>query len=326
MKNHQTQTIRQLRPASTTDVLPPVQRYAPACRTEISNDSDSRITHPSSVALLAKEDHESRLEPAGQNPPSATEQPTRASKPKSRNGKIARLPHPVRDMINRMLRNNIPHSKISDALTEHGVTATPRNISNWKTRGGYREWCDQQDRALETRLLQDNLVEHLRTTDATQLSEVGLQLAATQLSQFFLKSDVREQLTADPEKFSTTINVLCRLTRQLHRLQKYRDDSARELGPKHAPERLKREVEKDLEATRHIYSAEKLGQTIHDYDIPHRNFISKNPRAYLSLEDSDQNSDRSPADPLTFLSTLVSGLKNGPPGKPAASSNPIPAL
>ena len=30
-------------------------------------------------------------------------------------------------------------------------------VSNWKTRGGYREWCLEQDRALETRLLQDNL-------------------------------------------------------------------------------------------------------------------------------------------------------------------------
>jgi hypothetical protein len=238
----------------------------------------------------------------------------------SRNGKIARLPHPVRDMVNRMLRNNIPHSKISDALTEHGVTATPRNISNWKTRGGYREWCDQQDRALETRLLQDNLVEHLRTTDATQLSEVGLQLAATQLSQFFLKSDVREQLAADPEKFSTAINVLCRLTRQLHRLQKYRDDSARELGYKHVPERIKREVEKDLEATRHTYSAEKLGQTIDDYDIPHRNFISKNPRAYLALEDSDQDLSRPPADPLHALSTLTSLLKDKASAKPTPSA------
>jgi hypothetical protein len=228
-------------------------------------------------------------------------------------------------MVNRMLRNNIQHSKISDALTEHGVTATPRNISNWKTRGGYREWCAQQDQALETHLSQDNLIGHLRTTDATQLSEVGLQLAATQLSRFFLKTDIREQLTADPEKFSTAINVLCRLTRQLHRLQKYRDDSARELGYKHNPERIKREVEKDLESTRNTYSAEKLGQTIHDYDIPHRNFISKNPRAYLSLEDSEQDVSRPPADSLSLISTLTSALKNGRSSNPAPSNSTSPS-
>jgi hypothetical protein len=267
-------------------------------------------------------EHATRVEPATiQNPVSSSQHPAQPAPRKvSRNGKIARLPYAIRDMINRMLRNNIPHSKISEALTEHGVTATPRNISNWKTRGGYREWCDQQDRAVETRLLQDNLVEHLRTTDATQLSEVGLQLAATQLSQLFLKQNASEQLTADPEKFSLAVNALCRLNRQLYRLQKYRDDSARELGPKHDPERLKREVEKDLESTRNTYSAEKLGQTIHDYDIPHRNFISKNPRAYLSLEDSDQASTRSLVDPLRALSNFASLLKTASI-KPAAPSD-----
>jgi hypothetical protein len=179
-------------------------------------------------------------------------------------------------MVNRMLRNNIPHSKIVGALDEHGIIVTQRNVSNWKTRGGYRDWCVEQDRAVETRLFQDNLLEHLRTTDASQLSEVGLQLAATQLSQFFLKPDIREQLTAEPEKFSPAINVLCKLNRQLHRLQKYRDDCAKELGSQENPERLKRDVEHGLEITRNVYSAAKLGQSPREPNIPHRNFIHKN--------------------------------------------------
>jgi len=179
-------------------------------------------------------------------------------------------------MVNRMLRNNIPHSRIVGALDEHAIIVTERNISNWKTRGGYREWCVEQDRALETRLHQDNLIEHLRTTDATQLSEVGLQLAATQLSQFFLKPDVREQLTAEPEKFSPAINVLCRLTRQLHRLQKYRDDCAKELGSQHNPARIKHETEETLERTRDTYSSFIPENAPIDPEVPHRNFIPKN--------------------------------------------------
>src|SRR5207247_1465604 len=110
----------------------------------------------------------------------------RAFKPKARNGKIARLPYAQRDMVNRMLRNNIPHDKIRGALEEHNITVTERNISNWKTRGGYRDWCFEQDRAIENHLVQDNLMEHLRKHDATDLPEIGLQLAATNLSQFFL--------------------------------------------------------------------------------------------------------------------------------------------
>jgi hypothetical protein len=179
-------------------------------------------------------------------------------------------------MINRMLRNNIPHSQIVDALDELQFKLTERNISNWKTRGGYRDWCIAQDRALETRLLQDNLLEHLRKNDASQLAEVGLQLAATQLSQFFLKPETRQQLANEPEKLARTIGILCRLARQIHILQKYRDQSAKELGPEHNPERLKHETDETLENIRDVYSAEKIGESINEPDISHRNFLPKN--------------------------------------------------
>ena len=43
---------------------------------------------------------------------------TRPGRP--RNGKIAHLPAPERDMVNRMLANNLPHIKIVAALDERG--------------------------------------------------------------------------------------------------------------------------------------------------------------------------------------------------------------
>jgi hypothetical protein len=179
-------------------------------------------------------------------------------------------------MLNRMLRNNIPHSQIVDALDELQFKLTERNISNWKTRGGYRDWCIAQDRALETRLLQDNLLAHLRTNDASQLAEVGLQLAATELSQFFLKPETRQQLSAEPEKLARTIGILCRLARQIHILQKHRDQSAKELGDQHNPELCKRENDEFIESLRDTYSAEKPAQSINDPGISHRNFFPKN--------------------------------------------------
>lgn len=201
---------------------------------------------------------------------------TRASRPKARRGKIARLPYAVRDMINRMLRNNIAHSTIVEALDEHNIKVTERNVSNWKTRGGYRDWCIEQDRALETRLLQDNLTEHLRTNDASQLPEVGLQLAATQLSQIFLQPNIQQQLISDPDKYARTIGILCRLARQIHNLQKYRDDAAKELGSEHNPERIRRETERALEITRDTYSSFIPENAPVDPEVPHRNFIPKN--------------------------------------------------
>jgi hypothetical protein len=254
MRNPKSKTIRKIGPASTTS---PLASGRHACSPSAKNG------------------------PQKQPPPSAEPSAPFESRithhvSRTRNGKIARIPFEARDMVNRMLRNNIPHSQIVEALDELQFTVTERNISNWKTRGGYRDWCIAQDRALETHLLQDNLLAHLRTNDASQLAEIGLQMAATELSQFFLKPETRQQLSSEPEKLSRTIGILCRLARQIHVLQKYRDQSAKELGDEHHPERLKRDTEQNLDEIRDVYSAEKVGQSINEPDISHRNFLPKN--------------------------------------------------
>src|SRR5438552_1947332 len=69
-----------------------------------------------------------------QNPVSSIEHPASSiqTAPKRiRNGKIARLTFIERDMVNRMLRDNIPYEKIVGALDEHGTRVTERNVSNW---------------------------------------------------------------------------------------------------------------------------------------------------------------------------------------------------
>jgi hypothetical protein len=261
MRNPKSKTIRKIGPASTTSILP-TRTCPPHADNGTQASSQPRNT-----------EHATRFTPAI-NP--SLHQSNNPSAARTRNGKIARLPFPARDMVNRMLRNNIPHSQIVEALDELQLKVTERNISNWKTRGGYRDWCIEQDRALETRLLQDNLLAHLRTNDASQLAEIGLQMAATELSQFFLKSETRAQLNTEPEKLARTIGILCRLARQIHVLQKYRDQSAKELGDEHHPERLKRDTDETLENLRDIYSADKPAQSVNDPDISHRNFLPKN--------------------------------------------------
>lgn len=200
---------------------------------------------------------------------------TRASTPHTRNGKIARLPCVERDMVNRMLRDHVKYSEIVGALEEHGFLVTERNVSNWKTRGGYKAWRLEQDRALQDRLRQDNLLEHLRQHDAGQLPEVGLQIAATNMSQFFLDPQTQQQLATEPEKYSRPLADLCRVARHIHTLQKYRDDAAKELGRAYNPELLKRQAEEDVERTRSIYSAAKLGERPGDPLTPRRNYLPK---------------------------------------------------
>src|SRR5437879_10188272 len=114
-------------------------------------------------------------------------------------------------MVNRMLHNHVPHAKIVGALDWFGIHVTQRNVSNWKTRGGYKEWCAEQERQLHLSRLQDHLKDYLRKNDASQLPEVGLQLASTQISSMLLQSETAQKLAADPEKYTQVMDVLCRL-------------------------------------------------------------------------------------------------------------------
>jgi hypothetical protein len=115
----------------------------------------------------------------------------------------------------------------------------------------------------------------MRKDDASQLPEIGLQLAATHLSEFFAKPDTRQQLASCPEKFTKTLGILCRLAGQIQSLQKYRDDSARALGYKHNPERIKRETEADIESVRDTFCSYIPDTAPRDPEIPHRNFIPR---------------------------------------------------
>ena len=50
------------------------------------------------------------------------------------NGKIARLPKPVRDHINHWLLDEVAYPDIIQRLDDHGKDLTPDNISQWKKR------------------------------------------------------------------------------------------------------------------------------------------------------------------------------------------------
>src|SRR5882672_11750237 len=152
-----------------------------------------------------------------------------------RNGRVASLPRVQRDMVNRMLWNAVPYKNIVIALDETGYTVTERNISNWAT-GGYLEWGFEQEHVLQNRLDQDYLLDFLRRDDAPELPEVGLQAAATRLSQVLLQKLARAD---DPEahldNYSRLVDLLCRLNREIAATQKVRDDSRRTLGREYDP-------------------------------------------------------------------------------------------
>lgn len=212
---------------------------------------------------------------------------------KPRNGKIAHLPHLERDMVNRMLANNVPHTSIVEALYERGFQVTARNVSNWKTRGGYKEWRAAQEQALELRTFQDNLSEFLRRHDAAELSEVGLQSAATTISALLLRPDLMREIAADPQKYSKIIEMQCRIAREIQALQKDRDLAAKPLNP----ERIKRQEAHTVDGIRNIYSGEP-DKSLNEPGTPHRNFIPR------ELDPLLPSLTRSPADTLKMMENL----------------------
>jgi len=244
---------------------------------------------------------------------------TRASAPRIRNGKIACLPKLERDMVNRMLHNHIPYSKIVGALDELQINVTERNVSNWKTRGGYKEWCVEQERQINLSRLQDNLTDYLRKNDAGQLPEVGLQIAATQLSHLLLQPDAVQKLTAEPEKYSKVVDMLCRLATHIQSLQKDRDEGVKRASHRHTTEFLKREDEEFMDQLRQTYTG-KIGNSAREPDIPHRNELPK--RDELPFREKD------PKRP-TFMEQMEYARKNGrtifgSPLKPKPSENTTP--
>src|SRR6266404_1923713 len=203
--------ITSLEPIATMSQLP-------ACRAEAPSEG----RHPVTIIMATGSSVQSR-----------------ASRPHIRNGKIARLPKLERDMVNRMLYNNVPYSKIVAALGELEIKATERNISN-------------------------------RKTDPSQLPEVGLQVAATQLSSMLLQPEAAQQLAADPKKYSEVVDMLCRLSTQISALQKDRDQAVKKAAIRGTSEHCKHEDEKTVEEIRLAYSS-KIGKGPKDPNVPHRN-------------------------------------------------------
>jgi hypothetical protein len=152
-----------------------------------------------------------------------------------RHGRVARLPRVQRDMVNRMLWNGIPYKNIVAALDDAGFAVSEKNISNWAT-GGHLEWRLEQEAVLDNRLNQEYLLSFLRRDDAPELPEVGLQAAATRLSQVLLaKLDRADDPEANLENYTRLVELLCRLNRELGTTQKSRDDSRRTLGREYDP-------------------------------------------------------------------------------------------
>ena len=87
--------------------------------------------------------------------PSPDAQPSsRICKARTRNGKVARLPKPLRDRINLLIRDGLSYRAILKKLGDDAQDLTLNNLSEWK-RGGYVDWLEELHWAEELRAWQE---------------------------------------------------------------------------------------------------------------------------------------------------------------------------
>jgi hypothetical protein len=231
-------------------------------------------------------------------------------------------------MVGRMLWNGVPYKNIVAALDECGFSATERNISNWAT-GGYLDWRLEQEFVLQNRLDQDHLVDHLRRQDASELPEVGLQAAATRVSQILLQKTARAaDLEANLDKFSALVDVLCRLNREIGILQKQRDDSRRSLGRAYDPERIKDTDELVVNDMERLYSNPPADSTLARPANPPA--LPPEPTStFLAQQDAEEAEARAEAGQIRTLAMLKAfaakgGATGGKNNCPNGHSTPTP--
>jgi len=219
-----------------------------------------------------------------------------------------------------MLTLNTPQDEIVSALKELGIPVNQQNISNWKTRGGYRDWCLAQEHATRLRIHQDSLIDLLRRHDAPDVPEIGLQAAATQLSTFFLTAEALQLLASDPKEYERRVSMLHRISGQLKTLQQSRDTAAKALGPDHDPDRIRDVTSSSLE--RLIQSSTAItGESARDPDIPHRNLLP-NPAELFDFSDRPRDNDSARKD--RFLDLLERCYQRPSTPEPQSPDHPAP--
>ncbi len=154
-----------------------------------------------------------------------------------RTGKIARLPHHLRDQLNQRLHNGEPGvdlikwlnqlPEVQAILAEHfnGVPISPQNLSEWNN-GGFLDWLTTQELLEDAREFAANTAELPGFTDgelANALAHAITARYAVLLGKMPLEGAINPDLVA-------RFNLLHRLDRHVARIQR-RTDRARKERP-----------------------------------------------------------------------------------------------
>jgi len=176
---------------------------------------------------------------------------------RTRIGKIARLPKPVRDELALRLRNaepgrdlvkwlnGLPHVRAVLEQQFEGRPITEQNLSEWR-QSGYFEWLRLQESRSFVAILADRHEELDDAADGKGISDRYARLATVELARIAATLVGQE---TDPEK---RWQRLCEVLRELSRLRRDDHSAARTLIARQQWDRaIEREDNADLKALEH---------------------------------------------------------------------------
>jgi hypothetical protein len=162
-------------------------------------------------------------------PDSQTQSTAPGSSPHRRNGKVARLPKELRELVNVMLNDGAPYPVIVQKIAEHGHDLNPDNLSRWHS-GGYQDWLREQSWLEEMRHRLDFASDIMQQDNGDLIDSASLRIAVLRMFSLIGTFDpfvLSDKLRQQPGAYARILNVLCKLTDSAIKLERQRMKKAR---------------------------------------------------------------------------------------------------
>jgi hypothetical protein len=131
-----------------------------------------------------------------------------------RNGKVARLPKPVRDRVNSMLLEGATYLQIIENLGPEANGLNEDNVGSWKS-GGYQDWLREQQCVQLVQAKHEFAFDLVCKKDGNKIHQATLQIAAANLCELLVDLDpntMRDLLQTSPDKYTRLLNAIARLS------------------------------------------------------------------------------------------------------------------
>ena len=149
-----------------------------------------------------------------------------------RNGKIARLPKDLRELVNRMLDEGAQYRSIMIELEKHRhrwpddiKEFTDGNFTEWH-QGGYQDWVREQEIQADLQARREYAVSIAEPAPSSNVSEAVQEIGSLHLYHFLTAIDrpaLLNKIREDPAACARLVNAFARLNTRSNTFQHYKE-------------------------------------------------------------------------------------------------------